>query len=76
MEEKRMNPTRNSEVLEDFVSFCQNEGKDLRFWQALAVWSEKRIIPASAPPIRYDLNAAVWRPEEVRDPWSWEGKER
>lgn len=67
--------TRNSEVLQSFVAFCQGEGKELRFWQALSVWSGKRIILASAPPIRYNHEAAVWRPEEIRDPYAWENKD-
>lgn len=22
------------------------------------------------------VDAAVWRPEDIRDPWHWEGKEK
>lgn len=69
-----MKQSRNSEVLESFVAFCK-ENPDLRFWQALSAWSGKHIILASASPIRYDSDAAVWRPEEIRDPYNWEGKE-
>jgi hypothetical protein len=65
--------TRNSEVLASFVKYCE-DSPDLRFWQALANWAEARIILASVSPIRYDSNAVVWRPEEIRDPYHWEGK--
>lgn len=67
-------PTRNSEVLASFVAYCEAH-PDLRFWQALMAWTGKYVILADKLPIRYDSEAAVWRPEEIRDPYGWEGKE-
>jgi hypothetical protein len=66
--------TRNSETLASFVAYCE-ASPDLRFWQALANWAGWHIILASKPPIRYDSDAVVWRPEEVLDPYNWEGKD-
>lgn len=66
--------TRNSELLASFVAYCEAH-PDERFWQALRNWCGKYIILASKPPIRYDSNAVAWRPEEIRDPFSWEGED-
>lgn len=75
MYQKKTEKTRNSDVLESLATFCKGEGKDLRFWQAVSVWSGKDILLVPASPIRYDNEAAMWRSKEARDPYYWEGKD-
>lgn len=49
---------------------------DVRFWQALSVWSGYNVILTTALPIRLPEDVLVFRGEEVWDPFMWEGKER
>lgn len=59
--------SRNEFVLKMFVNYCQTEGKDLRFWQALRNWSGYSFIYASESAVG-DLDL------ELMDTFSWEGR--
>lgn len=71
-----MPKTRNSELLESFVTYCQ-ENPELRFWQALANWSGIGFILAASyltnrqkmidSPVPYDLDS-------LQDTYYWEYK--
>jgi hypothetical protein len=59
-------PTRNSEVLQSFVDYCQAH-PDLRFWQALRNWSGQHFVLVA------DFSAFPgW--DNVRDTFYWEGR--
>lgn len=67
--------TRNSELLASFTEFCQNN-PDLRFWQAIGVWSNYYLVLATARPIKMPDTTVMWRAEEVFDPFWWESDHR
>ncbi len=54
--------TRNSEVLKDFVKFCE-EAPELRFWQALSNWTGK-IIYAQIPEDTDFLDTFMWETKD------------
>lgn len=62
-----MNKTRNSEVLADFVAYCEANSTQ-RFWQALCNWSGASHILASeiVSPME------VRKIKEIHDTWHWE----
>jgi hypothetical protein len=71
--------SRNSEVLEHFVQYCQSHPQ-LRFWQALLNWSGLPFIAAVSHPVN-DIEAyAQYHPlaprETVKlvDTYYWEGR--
>lgn len=47
-------PNRNSEVLADFVKYCEAH-PDERFWQALRNWSNHSFVYVSNTP-RYNID--------------------
>jgi hypothetical protein len=59
-----MKQTRNSEVLADFVKYCETHPEE-RFWQCLRNWS--------AIPFLYACTDNSGEGETV-DTFSWEGK--
>lgn len=58
--------TRNSEVLRDFVSYCETHPTQ-RFWQALRNWSGCPFVSVSA----VKLPGAV-----AEDTFNWEGRNK
>lgn len=52
--------TGNSEVLADFVAYCE-ANPSMRFWQALRNWSEENFIMASSD-----------KQKDFRDTFYWE----
>ena len=58
--------TRNSELLRDFVAYCE-ANPDMRFWQALRNWSGWNYILAAA-------NKDKVR-GEYKDTFYWEGQD-
>lgn len=60
--------TRNSEVLADFVEYCEDH-PDHRFWQALRNWSGYPfVLVAGEPPAFGPVN-------DAHDTFYWEGKD-
>jgi hypothetical protein len=53
---------RNQKVLDSFVSYCKRH-PELRFWQALASWSDASLIY-----VKY------FEEEFLRDTYNWEGR--
>jgi hypothetical protein len=60
---------RNSEVLADFVKYCEAH-PDERFWQALRNWSGYAFIMASLDGYRVLMPGS----SDIRDTFHWEGK--
>lgn len=57
--------TRNSEVLADFIKYCEDHPTE-RFWQALRNWSDHNFILVSK-----DLDG-----DDFKDTFYWEGKSK
>lgn len=55
-------PSKNSATLASFALFCK-ENPQLRFWQALSSWSERRVYLADTS--LFDV---------THDPFYWEGR--
>lgn len=52
--------TRNSEVLADFVEYCEDH-PDHRFWQALRNWSGYPfVVVRSSMPVPGDIDTFYW----------------
>ena len=58
--------TRNSEVLNSFVQYCQ-EHPDQRFWQALRNWSGYSFLYVTK-------GSGHIIPKDMYDTFNWEGK--
>ena len=59
--------TRNSEVLADFVRYCEEHPEE-RFWQALRNWSAYAFIWVS------NTKPFDGPPTDLKDTFYWEGK--
>lgn len=67
-------PTRNSEILASFVEFCVNR-PDLRFWQALHIWSEIGFILATKGKKEW-RDSEPWDSNTIESTFYWEGRNR
>lgn len=66
--------TRNSEVLDSFVKYCE-ANPDLRFWQALLNWSGlSYIVHLGAPAAWVKCVDENGKQVLVQDTYYWEGK--
>ena len=66
--------TENSEILEDFVRFCETH-PGLRFWQALLNWSGQYFILFSKLPPT-DIDDTTIDSAELTNPYYFKGKDR
>lgn len=73
--DNRNRSSRNAAVLAEFVAFCE-QNPELRFWQALALWSgASRIEYVSEQVEGKDWPHSSVVKEERCDTWNWEGKD-
>ena len=61
--------SKNQKLLESFTAYCK-QYPELRFWQALRVWSEQAFILVASSP---DLENGGFR--DTKDTYYWEGKD-
>jgi hypothetical protein len=64
---------RNKAVLEDFAAYCRRR-PEMRFWQALASWSEGTVLLLQNLPEGQLITDLIDREPWLKDTYHWEGK--
>lgn len=67
-----MKPTRNSEVLQDFVHYCRTH-PDERFWQALRNWCGWSFVEVTDDSF-YCFGHVLNNDRHYVDTFDWEGR--
>ena len=65
--------TRNSEVLADFVAYCEANPSQ-RFWQALRNWMGGHNFLLTSTHGPFELTPKDDRPVSIQDTFYWEGR--